>query len=136
MEETGEDPSSIAVEWFNTETNNWERVDSSINPEIRTVTAFTDHFSVFAMFIAPGAQSPIITEVVTPVENNGNILIPSDNVIEENNGEEALISNNIQDEQNSEKTVNQKNEEDKTEEYGIIRTILHNLLKVYGVDDS
>ncbi|MDG6250524.1 hypothetical protein [Methanocalculus sp.] len=136
MEETGDDPSSLAVEWFNTETNDWERIDSSVNPEVRTVTAFTDHFTVFAMFIAPGAQSPIVTEIVTPIEINGNILSPTDNVVEENDGEETLISNSIQDEQNSGKTVNPDNEEDKTEEYGILRTILNNLLKVYGLGDS
>ncbi|GAA5262274.1 ribosomal eL19 family protein [Methanocalculus sp. MC3] len=136
MEETGDDPSSLAVEWFNTETNDWERVDTSVNPEVRTVTAFTDHFTVFAMFIAPGAQSPIVTEIVTPIENNGNILSPADNVVEENDGEETFISNSIQDEQNSGKTVNPDNEEDKTEEYGILRTILNNLLKVYGLGDS
>lgn len=72
--EAGNDPSSFAVERFNTETNSWERVYAEVNPVTRTITAETTHFSLFALFIAPGAATPIVTEVVVPLDIDGQVL--------------------------------------------------------------
>lgn len=71
--DAGGDPSNLAVERQNAETGEWERVYAEVNPETRTITARTSHFSLFAIFIAPGAGTPIVTDLSVPVQVDGQI---------------------------------------------------------------
>ncbi|MCP1716289.1 hypothetical protein J2T58_002165 [Methanocalculus alkaliphilus] len=72
--EAGGDASSLTVERQNPETGGWEQVYTEINPVTRTITAKTNHFSLFALFIVPGANNPIVTDISIPIDYQGDIL--------------------------------------------------------------
>ncbi len=66
MTQAEQDPSILSVKWYNAETGVWENVQTTVNPETRTVTARVTHFSIFALFTDPEAAAPIVTPPVTP----------------------------------------------------------------------
>ncbi|MCP1662810.1 MAG: hypothetical protein D5R99_08290 [Methanocalculus sp. MSAO_Arc1] len=137
MEETEQDPQQLVVEWYNEKVDGWERLDAVVNPQTRSVTAFTDHFTVFAMFISPGAQTPIVTEVVTPIESNGQILYPEEPEVEEENNEENSNPTNITTgNEKSDQSVTTNNNEDNADNNNILIEILRNIQKAIGINNS
>ncbi|MFH2036126.1 MAG: hypothetical protein ABIJ45_06960 [Candidatus Zixiibacteriota bacterium] len=46
---TGINESNIAMAWFNTRTGNWDVIDCQLDTNNKTVTAFVNHFSAYAL---------------------------------------------------------------------------------------
>lgn len=63
------DASSLVVKWYDEEAGEWETVPTVVDPATRTVTASVEHFTVFGLFVEPGAVTPVVTPttpIVTP----------------------------------------------------------------------
>jgi hypothetical protein len=48
-------PSSIALEWYDTETSKWENCDYSVDIQNHQVTADISHFSLYAVMVTEGS---------------------------------------------------------------------------------
>ena len=46
---SGVDESSIKMAWFNEEIGKWDIIDCSLNQDDKTVTAYVEHFSAYAL---------------------------------------------------------------------------------------
>lgn len=73
MADAGGDPSNLAVKRQNAATGEWERIYAEVNPETRTITPRTNHFSLFAVFTVPGAGTPIVNDLAVPVLIDGQV---------------------------------------------------------------
>ena len=62
------DASSLVVKWYDEEAGEWETVPTVVDPATRTVTASVEHFTVFGLFVEPGAATVVTptTPTVTP----------------------------------------------------------------------
>jgi len=63
------DASSLVVKWYDEEAGEWETVPTVVDPATRTLTASVEHFTVFGLFVEPGAVTPVVTPttpIVTP----------------------------------------------------------------------
>ncbi len=63
------DASSLVVKWYDEEAGEWETVPTVVDPATQTVTASVEHFTVFGLFVEPGAVTPVVTPttpIVTP----------------------------------------------------------------------
>lgn len=61
------DASSLVVKWYDEATGEWETIPTTVDPVSLTVTASVEHFSIFGLFVEPGAVTPIVTPTTPPV---------------------------------------------------------------------
>ncbi|HQD27586.1 MAG TPA: hypothetical protein PKV78_13720, partial [Methanoculleus thermophilus] len=61
------DASSLVVKWYDEEAGEWETVPTVVDPATRTVTASVEHFTVFGLFVEPGAVTPVVTPTTPTV---------------------------------------------------------------------
>jgi len=61
------DASSLVVKWYDEATGEWETVPTTVDPVSLTVTASVEHFTIFGLFVEPGAVTPVVTPTTPPV---------------------------------------------------------------------
>jgi len=61
------DASSLVVKWYDEATGEWETIPTTVDPVSLTVTASVEHFSIFGLFVEPGAVTPVVTPTTPPV---------------------------------------------------------------------
>jgi len=61
------DASSLVVKWYDEATGEWETIPTTVDPVSLTVTASVGHFTIFGLFVEPGAVTPIVTPTTPSV---------------------------------------------------------------------
>jgi len=61
------DASSLVVKWYDEEAGEWETVPTVVDPASMRVTASVEHFTVFGLFVEPGAVTPVVTPTTPTV---------------------------------------------------------------------
>jgi len=61
------DASSLVVKWYDEATGEWETVPTTVDPASMRVTASVKHFSIFGLFVEPGAVTPVVTPTTPTV---------------------------------------------------------------------
>ena len=60
MADADDNPSNLVIKWYNPRTESYEDIETSVDPDSQTVSAWISHFSIYAVFVDSEASATVV----------------------------------------------------------------------------